>query len=131
MNDASAIQQGVKTIEAVVNQVQSWPVSLALVVAIVCAAYSIDFVRAIPNRFILPVCFVCGITFNILVGDRGRIDPSQRNIDVVLGIYGAALGFLAWLVFVLIAKRIERFLASRKSGTDADTEEDTEPKPRT
>lgn len=87
-----------------VEQIRSWPISLALVVALAFTGIALKRTRAFDNRFIPAMLISLGTILYVLVGERGSINPHVQYPNVALGLYGCILGTIAWVTQGLLWK---------------------------
>lgn len=109
-NELGMIQQGVKTAEAVINQVQAWPVAVALVACLIVLRYALMLAHVFPNRAIPLTILIIGGVLNVFVGDVGKVDPTQRYPSVVLAMFGVILAFLSLVIRAVILKKYENYI---------------------
>ena len=93
-------------LEDLVNQVQKWPVSVALVIALAFTGIVLKRIGMFPNKFIPAVLMILSTCIYILVGESGVVNPVVKYPDVVLGLYGWILGMIGWLAQGIIWKFI-------------------------
>lgn len=106
-----------KFLEDLVSQVEKWPMSLALVIAMSCVGIALKRMEAFPNKFIPAVLMLCSTVLYALIGQEGSINPDVRYPSIRLGIYGLILGMVSWLSMGLIW----RYVIDKVPGAKGDT----------
>lgn len=109
-NTMNELGLAVKVTESMINQLHSWPASVAIVFLLVVAGSAIRTHRVISNRWAVFAIFGLGMLLNVFVGDPGKVHPGQRNPTVMLAIYGFGLGFIALCIYSRIGKWMDRRL---------------------
>lgn len=107
-NQMADLGMGLKTVQSALDQMHQWPMGLLIVVVLVILGVAIRVSHAIPNRLAPIAILVLGIGLNILIGDPGKVSPTQRNPRVVLGLYGWCQGMAALALYSVVGKRAEK-----------------------
>lgn len=103
-------------LEDFIEQVQRWPVSLVMVVALSFAGIAMKRMAAFPNKYISAVLMIMGMVIYVLVSERGSISPNVPYPNVVLGLYGCVLGMISWGVHGIIWKVMSEKLPGLVNG---------------
>lgn len=95
---------------AVVHQIQSWPSAVLLGACLIILGWMLKSARFMPNKYIPFILLSVGTVSNLAIGDISKVDPTQRNPQVILAMWGFCVAFAAWMSHALILKRFEKFL---------------------
>lgn len=123
------LSEATGTAVSVVNQIQSWPSAVLLTVFLIILGGTLKVLKLYPNKFIPTTLMLGGGTLNLLLGDPGKVDPSQRFPDVILCLQGIVVAFGACLFHALVLKRLEKHVPIFQ--TNGDTAIITKPKDET
>lgn len=107
--DTETIQNGIKVITSIFDQVRSFPAHLLLILLLNVIGMILK-VSPLPNRAIPFIILLIGSVFYPFLTNTGNVDPSFSHPMFVLCIYGFLLGFGA-IVLHLILKQFEKFRA--------------------
>lgn len=107
-----------RILEDLVSQIEKWPVSVAMVIALSFMGIALKRMEAFKNKYIPGVLMVLGIVLYALIGEPSSINPDVRYPLVRLGMYGLILGMISWLAQGLIWK----FMIEKLPGLKGDTE---------
>lgn len=99
---------GIKTVQSAIDQMHSWPTGVLVVAALVIIGVAIRVSHAVNNRIAPLLIVACGVALNIFIGEPGKVDPSQRYPEIVLGLFGMGQGVIALFIYGLVGKRIEK-----------------------
>lgn len=99
----------VKTVEGAVEMLHRQPLAVVLVFALMALGWAIRATHWLPNRCAPLFILLVGVGANILVGDPGRVPPTHPCPKCVLGMYGMVLAAFAIVLYLLTAKRIEKY----------------------
>ena len=109
MND---ILEGIK---GATDYIQSAPLSVLTILFLNGLGYALKFLPFVPNRSIPLALMLCGALVMMFLAPL----PEGRNPLVLLGLMGWIFGCVAWLVHVMILRRLEKFLPG--SGSEEQT----------
>lgn len=107
-NIMSELGLGLKTVQSAIDQMHAWPTSMLIVFALVVLGVAIRVSHQISNRWAPIVILGVAIALNVLLGDTGKVDPTQRHPHIVLGLYGLGLGVISLFIYGLVGKRVEK-----------------------
>ena len=108
-NEIGFIQQGVKTVESAVDMLHKQPLAVVLVFALMALGWAIRAMHWLPNRSAPMVILIVGVVANVFVGDPNKVDKTHPHPKAVLAMYGCLLGSFSIVLYMLTAKRIEKF----------------------
>lgn len=111
MND---ILEGIKS---ATDYIQSAPLSVVTILFLNGLGYGLKFLPVIPNRSIPLALMLCGALVMMSLAPL----PPGRNPMILLGLMGWIFGCIAWLVHVIILRRLEKFLPGNSSGDEPKT----------
>ena len=97
-------------LKAFIEQMQNWPMSLTLCLALIALGVVLKVNPIFPDKFIPITIMLLGGAINVVVGDLSTVAPDQRNPSVVLFLVGFLIGFIAWILRHTALKRFEKFL---------------------
>lgn len=111
-----------------IKQMESWPSSVLVVVALMFVGWAIKRDEFLPSKTIPSILMGLGSLIYVFVGHTGSISPEQRHPEIILALYGMILGVVAWITHGLVWKQIEKRLGS---ALNDDTEIISKPKEET
>lgn len=87
-------------ITSFINQMEHWPVAVAVCVALILLSHGLCCNQTFPNKWIWLVVGVIGTAIFAMIGDTSIVASTQRNPSCMLGLYGFiiaefAVGFQA------------------------------------
>ena len=109
-NSASLFDSSLKTITTLVEQVHTWPVSVALFMSLIILGSALQKAEYFPNKTIPLIMLFAGVALNVLVGDPAQIPPTQRYPMVIYGMWGFIIGFLAWMAHVTVLRKFRKYV---------------------
>jgi hypothetical protein len=142
-----------KTASGLLEQIQTWPAALLLLVCLSLLGlviYSLSSglaqLAAKPDcpcvgfckssslffRHVAPISVILvGIFMNLYIGDYGRIAPDQRHAEIILGMWGFCIGFMAWMASWRLWRRFRKTLPLMNGGKDTTPPFPTDQSPST
>jgi len=99
----------VETVGGAVEMIYRQPISVVLVFALMALGWAIRATHWMPNRCAPLFILIIGVGANILVGDPGRVPPTHHCPRCVLGMYGLVLAAVSTVLYLLTAKRVEKY----------------------
>lgn len=107
-------------VEAIANQIQRWPAAVLLFFCLIVLGWVLK-VTAFPNKLIPASVLVAGSFINVLIGDVSKVEPTQRNPQIILAMWGVCIGFMAWGCHGLLLKKLEKYVPMFRVKGDGDT----------
>jgi hypothetical protein len=134
-NSVESINQAVKTISALTEQIQTWPLSVVLVICLLIAGstmkLTLNVIRNAGHALestglpktgkitrIVATCLIqlipvfvlaSGGWANGLIADPGKVAPCP-NPQFVIVMWGVCIGAMTWIIHWKFVKRFEKFL---------------------
>jgi len=104
-------------VHAFVEQMQCWPSAVLLFFVLIVLGWALK-ISAFPNRFIPLAVLGAGSGLNLLIGDVGKVDPTQRNPQVILAMWGLCIAFVAWTAHNTVLWRLEKYVPLLRDSAD-------------
>ena len=95
-----------------IKQMERWPSSVLVVVALMFVGWAIKRDEFLSSKTIPSVLMGLGALLYIFVGHPGSVNPEQRHPEIILALYGMILGVIAWITHGLVWRQIEKRLGS-------------------
>lgn len=111
------MEELVDTIKAIINQAETWPISVLLCVCLIVFAIIVKRARWFPNRFIPTSTCLLGGVLNYFIGDISKVLPTQRYPEVVLILWGFFIGAVAYVAFRIAMIKFEKYLTGDSGDT--------------
>ncbi len=110
MTEPNVFEHSLKTITSLLQQIEAWPVSMLIWAVLVVLGSALHRSEWISDKNIPLIMLLVGPGLNVMLGDVGSISPSQRNPELLMGLWGFLIAFIAWMTHKTALRRFKNYV---------------------